>query len=142
MKKNFTQSIGAAEATLSMGAASYPIPAIYLHLIAVMDYMRLKKTDLAQEHLLVAWEIARPDDLLEGFGEHHGLLGAMLGAVIKPRWPDDFRRMIDITNHFSKGWRDIAWAEYYYFTGQPDKAARAAGPTSPARTWERGCPPA
>ena len=46
MKKNFTQSIGAAEATLSMGAASYPIPAIYLHLIAVMDYMRLKKTDL------------------------------------------------------------------------------------------------
>ena len=107
MKKNFTQSIGAAEATLSMGAASYPIPAIYLHLIAVMDYMRLKKTDLAQEHLLAAWEIARPEDLLEGFGEHHGLLGAMLGAVIKPRWPDDFRRMIDITNHFSKGWRDI-----------------------------------
>ena len=23
--------------------------------------------------------------------------------------------------------RDIAWAEYCYFTGQPDKAARAAG---------------
>ena len=23
--------------------------------------------------------------------------------------------------------RDIAWAEYYYFTGQPDKAAKAAG---------------
>ena len=23
--------------------------------------------------------------------------------------------------------RDIAWAEYYCFTGQPDKAARAAG---------------
>ena len=84
LKKNFTQSIGAAEATLSMGAASYPIPAIYLHLIAVMDYMRLKKTDLAQEHLLAAWEIARPDDLLEGFGEHHGLLGAMLGQSSSP----------------------------------------------------------
>ena len=107
LKKNYTQSIGVAEATLSMGAASYPIPAIYLHLIAVMDYMRLKKTDLAQEHLLAAWEIARPDDLIEGFGEHHGLMGAMLEAVIKPRWPDDFKRIIDITNHFSKGWRDI-----------------------------------
>ena len=107
LKKNYTQSIGVAEATLSMGAASYPIPAIYLHLIAVMDYMRLKKTDLAQEHLLAAWEIARPDDLIEGFGEHHGLMGAMLEAVIKPRWPEDFKRIIDITNHFSKGWRDI-----------------------------------
>ena len=107
LKKNYTQSIGVAEATLSMGAASYPIPAIYLHLIAVMDYMRLKKTDLAQDHLLAAWEIARPDDLIEGFGEHHGLMGAMLEAVIKPRWPEDFKRIIDITNHFSKGWRDI-----------------------------------
>ena len=107
LKKNYTQSIGVAEATLSMGAASYPIPAIYLHLIAVMDYMRLKKTDLAQEHLLAAWKIARQDDLVEGFGEHHGLMGAMLEAVIKPRWPDDFKRIIDITNHFSKGWRDI-----------------------------------
>ena len=72
-----------------------------------MDYMRLKKTDLAQEHLLAAWKIARQDDLVEGFGEHHGLMGAMLEAVIKPRWPDDFKRIIDITNHFSKGWRDI-----------------------------------
>ena len=34
-------------------------------------------------------------------------MGAMLEAVIKPRWPDDFKRIIDITNHFSKGWRDI-----------------------------------
>ena len=31
----------------------------------------------------------------------------MLEAVIKPNWPDDFKRIIDITNHFSKGWRDI-----------------------------------
>ena len=107
LKKNYTQSIGAAEATLSMGAEAYPIPAIYLHLIAVMDYMRLKKTDLAQEHLLAAWKIARPDDLIEGFGEHHGLLGGMLEAVIKPEWPEDFKRIIAITYRFSAGWRKV-----------------------------------
>ena len=50
------------EATLAMGAASYPIPAIYLHLVAVMDYMSLKKPDQAQAHLLAAWKIAQPDD--------------------------------------------------------------------------------
>ena len=72
-----------------------------------MDYMRLKKTDLAQEHLLAAWKIARQDDLVEGFGEHHGLMGAMLEAVIKPRWPEDFKRIIDITYRFSEGWRYI-----------------------------------
>ena len=107
LKENYTQSIGIVETALTMGAGQYPIPAIYLHLMAVMDYMRLKKTRPAQEHLLAAWEIARPDDLVEGFGEHHGLLGAMLEAVIKPRWPEDFKRMIDITCRFSDGWRDI-----------------------------------
>ena len=56
---------------------------------------------------MTAWRIARPDDLLEGFGEHHGLLGGMLESVIKPRWPEDFKRIIDITYEFSWGWRRI-----------------------------------
>ena len=90
-----------------MGASYYPIPAIYLHLIAVMDYMSMKQTDRAEAHLLKAWEIARPDDLIAGFGEHHGLLGAMLEAVIKPKWPEDFKKMIDITYRFSSGWRRV-----------------------------------
>ena len=72
-----------------------------------MDYMSLKQADRAQEHLLSAWELAQPDDLIEGFGEHHGLLGAMLESVIKPRWPEDFKRIIDITYRFSAGWRKV-----------------------------------
>jgi len=36
-------------------------------------------------------------------GEHHGLLGGMLEAVIKPKWPEDFKRIIDITYRFSSG---------------------------------------
>ena len=90
-----------------MGADQYPIPAIYLHLAAVMDYMSLKQPDKAEEHLLAAWELARPDDLIEGFGEHHGLLGGMLEAVIKQKWPEDFKRIIAITYEFSSGWRKI-----------------------------------
>ena len=90
-----------------MGGSAYPIPAIYLRLVAVMDYMSLKQTERAQSHLLSAWEMARPDDLIEGFGEHHGLLGAMLEAAIKPKWPEEFRRIIDITYRFSAGWRRV-----------------------------------
>ena len=90
-----------------MWAERCPIPAIYLHLVAVMDYMSLKQTQRARAHLLAAWELARPDDLIEGFGEHHGLLGAMLEATIKPEWPEDFRRIIDITYRFSSGWRRV-----------------------------------
>ena len=107
LKEEYAHSAGIVEATLAMGAADYPIPAIYLHLVAVMDYMSLKLPERAREHLLTAWEIARPDDLIEGFGEHHGLLGAMLEAVIKPKWPEDFKRIIGITYRFSSGWRRV-----------------------------------
>ena len=72
-----------------------------------MDYMSLKQTDRAESHLLAAWELARPDDLIEGFGEHHGLLGGMLESVIKREWPEEFRRIIAITYRFSWGWRRI-----------------------------------
>ena len=78
-----------------------------MHLVAVMDYMSMKQTDRAQAHLLEAWAMARPDDLIEAFGEHHGLLGGMLEAVIKPGWPDAFKRIIDITYRFSSGWRRV-----------------------------------
>ena len=107
LKEEYAHSAGIVEAALAMGASAYPISAIYLHLVAVMDYMSMKQTDRAQAHLLTAWEIARPDDLIEGFGEHHGLLGAMLEATIKPKWPEDFKRIIDITYRFSSGWRRV-----------------------------------
>lgn len=107
LKEEYAHSAGIVEAALAMGASAYPISAIYLHLVAVMDYMSMKQTDRAQGHLLTAWEIARPDDLIEGFGEHHGLLGAMLEAAIKPKWPEDFKRIIDITYRFSSGWRRV-----------------------------------
>ena len=107
LQQDYAQSVGVVETALAMGAAQYPIPAIYLHLMAVMDRMSLKQTERARAHLLSAWALARPDDLIEGFGEHHGLLGAMLETVIKPEWPEDFKRVIDITYRFSWGWRRI-----------------------------------
>ena len=48
------------EATLAMGASAYPISAIYLHLVAVMNYMSMKQTGRAQAHLLAAWKLPGP----------------------------------------------------------------------------------
>ena len=107
LQKEYERSAGMVEATLAMQGENYPIPAIYLHLVAVMDYMSLRKPEQARTHLLSAWELARPDDLIEGFGEHHGLLGGMLEAVIKKEWPEDFKRIIAITYRFSMGWRRV-----------------------------------
>ena len=120
LQGDYAASAGLAEGVLAMGAESYPIPAIYLHLVAVMDYMSLKRTGRAEAHLLSAWALARPDGLIEGFGEHHG--GGMLEAVIKPRRREEFRRIIDITYRFSAGWRRV----HNPLTGHPV----ADGPTT------------
>lgn len=107
LKGQYALSAGIAQAALTMGGNRFPIPAIYLHLVAVMDYMSLRDVEQAHRHLMNAWSYAQPDDLIEGFGEHHGLLGGMLESVIKPKWPDEFKRIIEITYRFSAGWRRI-----------------------------------
>ncbi|HIU93785.1 MAG TPA: helix-turn-helix domain-containing protein [Candidatus Aphodomorpha intestinavium] len=107
LQKSYDRSIGLVDATLAMGAEAYPIPAIYLHLVAVMSHMSLREPEPAERHLMAAWALAQPDDLIEGFGEHHGLLGGMLERVIKPGYPEDFKRIIAITYRFSAGWRRV-----------------------------------
>ncbi len=107
LQGDYGRSIGITETALSLQAGSYLIPTIYLHLVAVMDYMSLRQPEKAHAHLLTAWDLARPDDLIQGFGEHHGLLGGMLEVVLKKDWPEDFRRIIHITYRFSSGWRKV-----------------------------------
>lgn len=115
LEGEYGKSIGIVETAFALEGQQYPIPSIYLHLVAVMDYMSLKQPEHAQAHLLAAWKLAQPDDLIEGFGEHHGLLGGMLEAVLKKDWPEDFRRIIAITYRFSAGWRKVHNPE----TGHP-----------------------
>ncbi len=100
-------AIGIAETALALESETYPIPTIYLHLVASMGYINLRRPEEAKTHLMEAWKIAQPGDLIEAFGEHHGLLGGVLEATLKKAYPDDFRRIINITYKFSAGWRKI-----------------------------------
>lgn len=107
LDEQYGVSIGIVETALALGGDAYPIASIYLHLVATMDHMSLRQPDAAREHLLAAWAMAKPDDLIQPFGEHHGLLGGMLEAALKHDYPEDFRRIIAITYRFSAGWRKI-----------------------------------
>lgn len=135
LQGEYAISAGIVEGALAMGAGNYPIPAIYLHLVAVMDCMSLKQTGRAKAHLLSAWALARPDDLIEGFGEHHGLLGGMLEAVIKPGWPGDFKRIIDITYRFSAGWRRVHNPETHHDVADDLTTTEFAASMLAARGW-------
>jgi len=104
---DYGRSVGIVETAFAFQPQVYPISAIYLHLVASMSYMSMRETEKAKNHLLLAWELARPDGLIEAFGEHHGLLGGLLEATLKKDWPEDFKRIIGITYTFSSGWRKV-----------------------------------
>lgn len=107
LKQEYERSLGIAETCLMLSTKVYPIAMIYLNLVAAMAAMNLKDRDLAQEHLMSAWELAKPDDLIEGLGEHHGLLQGLLETCLREKYPKDYKRIIEITYNFSYGWRRI-----------------------------------
>ena len=52
LQGDYGKSIGIVEAAFAMQTEVFPIPSIYLHMMAVMDYMSLKQPERAQAHLL------------------------------------------------------------------------------------------
>ena len=107
LRGEYGRSLGMAENALIMKQGSYPISELFLHLSASMACMSLKDIDAAKAHFGAAWDIARPDGLIELIGEHHGLLQGLIEACLKTQYPDDFARIIEITYRFSYGWRRI-----------------------------------
>ena len=105
--KDYQRSLGIVQTCLMTCSKVYPIAMIYLNLVVAMDLMNLKETDKAQVYFMKVWEISRPDNLIEGIGEHHGLLQGLIEACMKKDYPEDYARIIDITYKFSAGWRRI-----------------------------------
>ena len=105
--KDYQRSLGIVQTCLMTCSKVYPIAMIYLNLVVAMDLMNLKETDKAKVYIMKVWEISRPDNLIEGIGEHHGLLQGLIEACMKKDYPEDYARIIDITYKFSAGWRRI-----------------------------------
>ena len=107
LNKEYERSLGIVQACIMTCDKTYPIAMIYLNLVAAMDAMNMMKKDEAKKYFMEAWRIAEPDDLIEGIGEHHGLLQGLIETCMRKEYPKDYARIIDITYRFSAGWRRI-----------------------------------
>ena len=107
LEKNYNGSLAIAELALSMNPQLYPVAAIYMHLIIVMNLMSLRRVNEAKQRIAQAWALAQPDGLIEPFGEHHGLLQGMIERFFQKDYPETYEKIIAITYSFSAGWRKI-----------------------------------
>ena len=107
LEKNYEKCLTTAELSLALSPEMYPIATVYLHIVAAMALANMKRMDEARQHIDEAWKIAQPDDLIEAFGEHHGLLQGLIEVYFKKNDPAAFERIIAITYAFSASWRRI-----------------------------------
>lgn len=107
LKQEYEKSLGIVQTCLMLTTKVYPIAMIYLNLMGAMDAMNLRQQELAKKYFMDAWMLAKPDELIEGIGEHHGLLQGLIESCMKNEYPEDYQRIIQITYQFSYGWRRI-----------------------------------
>ncbi len=107
LEKDYTKCLTIADIALSLVPMEYPIAMVYLHIVAAMGLMNLKRTEDAKYHMEKAWQIAKPDELIQPFGEHHGLLQGMIEIYFRKEAPEVLPRIIDITYAFSASWRKV-----------------------------------
>ncbi len=107
LEKNYEKCLTTAELSLELSPEVYPISTVYLHIVAAMALANMKRMNEARQHIDEAWKIAQPDELIEAFGEHHGLLQGLIETYFKNSAPEYLERILAITYAFSASWRRI-----------------------------------
>ncbi|MEG2506840.1 MAG: LuxR C-terminal-related transcriptional regulator [Longicatena sp.] len=107
LQGDYSRALGISETGLSMMHEVYPIPMIYLNLIAAMSAMNLKQSVQGKTYFREAWNLAKQDNFYQPFAEHHGLLEGLIEVMLKKSQPNAYKKIIDITYSFSDGWRII-----------------------------------
>ena len=98
---------GISEAAFMFRDGTYPISMIYLYCMMAMCQMNLKHQQKAKDALMLAWNMAKEDEFLEPFIEHHGLLQGLLESCIRKEDSKLYNKLSDKVISFSRGWMAI-----------------------------------
>lgn len=104
MKKEYDRALAMTDLALALYPGQYTIPMIYLHLIASVALINLKRAPEAKERFMKAWRLAQPDGLYEILGDHYGILQGVVDACLKKEQPDEFERIIQVIRKYSNNW--------------------------------------
>ncbi len=107
LRRDYARALGVAESALMISAGRYPSVCVYLGLVASMAATNLARVDLADRFFLEAWRLAEPEDYIQPFAEHHGMLQGQVEKYFRGRAPELYERIADRVVRFSRGWMKI-----------------------------------
>ncbi len=106
LKRDYRRALGITDIALALPEKSYPLPTIYIHLIAAVSLINTKHIDEAKQHFAQAIALAKPEGFFQPFAEHHGMLQGMI-ETLRFKEPDTYKKIITLTERFADGWRSI-----------------------------------
>ena len=107
LQKRYAQALGVAQSALMMAAGRFPSVCVYLNLVGSMAATNLNDGALAGQFFHRAWEIAAPEDYIQPFVEHHGMLQGQIEKYIRDAQPKEYDRISEKVMAFSRGWMKI-----------------------------------
>ena len=107
LQKRYEEALGVAKSALMMAAGRFPSVCVYLNLVGSMVATNLHDADLAAEFFHRAWQLAEPEDYIQPFVEHHGLLQGQIEKYTRVAQPEQYNRIAEKVLAFSRGWMKI-----------------------------------
>ena len=107
LEGKYERALGILDAIVISINKPYPIPEIYMNCMISICRIKNKNLEGAKEAFLTAWEMAKPDGLLEAFIEHHGLLQGIVESCLKKEEPEAYKALTRGVLRFSRGWMKL-----------------------------------
>ena len=107
LEKRYQQALGVAKSALVMAAGRFPSVCVYLNLVGSMVATNLQDADLAKTFFYRAWQLAEPENYIQPFVEHHGMLQGQIEKYIRDEQPEVYERIAEKVLAFSRGWMKI-----------------------------------
>lgn len=100
----FGNALGIVSTAMSYSTDVYPIPMIYLHIVAASSHMALRQIPEAIQEFNKGWALAQADGIFSPFVEHYVKLQGLFDACLKDSDPDAYRTISKAARMFRAGW--------------------------------------
>ena len=107
LQKRYQEALGVTKSALMMAAGRFPSVCVYLNLVGSMVAINLHDAGLAARFFHRAWQTAQPEDYIQPFVEHHGMLQGQIEKYIRDTQPEQYNRISEKVMAFSRGWMQI-----------------------------------
>lgn len=107
LAKDYSRSLGIAQAAINGSTTQYPMPMIYCHIICAIDCINLLQIEKAGEYIKKAWELAIPYGMYMPFVEHYSILQGLLENNFKKSDALHYDKVIELARVYNTSWYQV-----------------------------------